>query len=183
MNPWLASVSGSYDNGPLYLTLAYEEHKDYGTLLPVAATGQGKDQGLKAGGSFDFANLVKFGLIYEALKYKNDVTGAVFTERKVQNGFATVTFHPGAHAISLNYGERFKVEDTTSISSGEVSDSKAKFLAVRYGYSFSKRTEFWAAYSKVENDRLAQQDFGNNGIGPSIGADPEGLGIGFIHRF
>jgi len=182
LNPSLFSVSGSYDNGPLYLTLAYEEHKDFGTLVAVTTTGQGKDQGWKTGGSYDFANLVKVGLIYEELKYKSDVAGAALTERKVKNGFATVTFHPGPHAISLNYGKRFDVDDTPT-TAGNTGDLEAQFWAVRYAYSFSKRTELWVAYSKVDNERAAQQDFGNNGISPSLGADPEGLGVGFIHRF
>ena len=48
---------------------------------------------------------------------------------------------------------------------GNVPDSKADQVGVRYGYNFSKRTEGYAMYTKRKNGSNAYHDFAVNPIG------------------
>ena len=182
-DPRLFAASAGYENGPLYLTTAYEEHRDFGTLGPLGAFAQGKDRAWKVGGAFTFANVFTLSLLGEELRYKSDVDLSTSTERKIRNYFAAGTFKAGANAFSLGYGRRQKVED----NGVNLGDMKADLVSARYGYSMSKRTEFYAMYVKIKNDSNASQDFAVNPINSSgssnAGADPQGFGVGFIHKF
>ena len=195
-DPRLFGLNAAYENGPLYLTGAYEEHRDFGTIASgvaiynsIAGTtfvapafDQGKDTGWKFGGSYDIANLFTIAAIYEQLKWKSDTLGA---DVKVKDWFVAGTFHPGPHKISLTYADRGKAE----LNGSDITDSDARQYGVRYGFSFSKRTEFYAMYTKVDNKNNAFQDFAVNGIGlvpttaSNRGIDPQGFGAGFIHKF
>jgi predicted porin len=206
-NPSLWSLSGSYDNGPLYLLAAYEEHKDSGALeatLPIyfgpgsifggasvatPGTPQDKDQAWKLGGAYTFLDTFTVAAIYEQLKYESDLLGL---DSKVKNYYLAGTYKAGPNALSLTYAHRDNVELNGLGSSGDVPDSKAEQYGVRYGYSLSKRTELYAMYTKLKNDSNAYQDFAVNPIGLNTtgavaasnrGVDAEGIGAGLIHRF
>jgi predicted porin len=206
-NPSLWSLSGFYDNGPLYLLAAYEQHKDSGALeaeLPIyfgpgsvlggaavatSGTPQGKDQAWKLGGAYTFLDAFTVAAVYEQLKYKSDLLGL---DSKVKNYYLAGTYKTGPHALSLTYARRDKVELDGLGFSGDVPDSKADQYGVRYGYSLSKRTELYAMYTKLKNGSNSYQDFAVNPIGldttvaaaaSNRGCDPQGIGAGLILKF
>jgi predicted porin len=186
LDPRLFALSASYENGPLYLTAAYEEHRDFASI--VAA--QGKDTGLKIGGAYTFASVFTLGLTAEKLKYQSD--GAVtplFNRREVIDYFVTGTYKLGPNAFSLVYGHKGKdkLGGTPVVAGantdGDQDNTEAKLFGFRYGYSLSKRTEFYASFVKIDNESASAVDFGNNAIGTATGADPQGVAVGFIHKF
>jgi predicted porin len=206
-NPTLWSASGAYDNGSLYLLAAYERHKDSGAVeaalpvyfgagsilggAPVAISGppRGSDQAWKLGGAYTFLDAFTIAAIYEQLKYKSDLVGL---ETRVKNYYVTGTWKSGPHALSLGYARRSDVALDGLGFSGDVPDSKADQLSVRYGYNFSKRTEAYAMYTKLKNGSNAYQDFSINPIGLDAtagaaagyrGVSPQGMGVGLIVRF
>jgi predicted porin len=180
-NPHLWDLALTYQNGPLYVTGAYEEHKDFGTF--VAATPQGKDTGLKGGVSYTFANVFTIAGIYEQLKYKSDAAG---TELKFKEWYVTGTYKLGPNAFSLAYGQKGK----DKLNGNDQDQTEVKQYSFRYGYSFSKRTELWAFYTKLQNESRINRDFATNPITPvagaatlPLGADPQAIGAGLLHRF
>jgi len=197
-NPTSYAGSASYDNGPLYVTLAYESHKDFGIFNPVLAP-QGTDNALKVGASYTIANVFTVAGIYEQIKYKTDkqLTPTSINERKFHDWWTSATYKLAANAFSLGYGQREEYKD----NGAELANSEAKFYSARYGYNFSKRTEFYAFYVRIENNAASRNDFvvgvnplgadGNGGGAPAAGfpsalpagADPQGVGVGFIHKF
>lgn len=65
----------------------------------------------------------------------------------------------------------------------------AKHWYVGYSYAFSKRTDVFAVYAQVENERSAQYGLlpnvgttSGNGI-TAPGADTVAVGLGIIHTF
>src|SRR5258705_13739933 len=68
--PRVWSVAGTYTNGPLYVTLAYENHSNFGATGLPTATPQynGSDKGWHAGVAYQFGP-VKVGGLYVDRKY------------------------------------------------------------------------------------------------------------------
>jgi len=68
------------------------------------------------------------------------------------------------------------------------SDRGAAAYALRYGYNMSKRTQAYALYSKISNDKNGNYDFGaGTGIGNqqavSAGSNISAFGVGLRHSF
>jgi len=193
LKPSLFAGAAIYEAGPLYATLAHEQHKDFQSLntLLGAAASSGKDQAWKAGAQYGFLdNTLTFGAIVERLQYKaDDINGLGSLERKVTNWYAVGKYQLGAHAIALSYGQKGQ-EKLSGAGFSDLPDSRARQIAARYGYSLSKRTQLYAVATRISNDSNAFQTFGNSPItsttlfrDPARGADPVGFGVGMIHAF
>jgi len=191
--PALYSGSVAYELGPLYATAAYEHHKDFQSLntLLAAPASSGKDDAFKLGVLYAFlGNAASIGGIVERLKYKaDDINGLGELERKVTNWYIVGKYTVGPHSMALSYGHKGE-EKLSGAGFSDLSDSTAKQIAARYGYSLSKRTQLYAIATKISNDPNAFQTFGNSPITPTLlfrdparGADPTGFGGGIIHTF
>jgi predicted porin len=193
LRPALYAASVGYEMGPLYATAAYERHKDFqalNTLLGAAAS-SGKDDAWKAGVQYAFlGNTASIGGIVEHLKYQaDDINGLGALERKVTNWYLVGKYQAGPHAMALSYGHKGE-EKLSGAGFSDLSDSTAKQIAARYGYTLSKRTQLYAIATRISNDANAFQSFGNSPItattlfrDPARGADPTGFGGGIIHTF
>src|SRR5258706_7715659 len=182
-----------YQDGPLYATLAYEQHNDFqalNTLLGAAAS-SGNDQAWKGGVQYGFLdNTLTLGAIAEWLKYKaDDISGLGSLERKVTNWYLVGKYQMGAHAFALSYGQKGQ-EKLSGAGFSDLPDSRARQISARYGFSLSKRTQLYAIATRISNDSNAFQSFGNSPItsttlfrDPARGADPVGYGVGMIHTF
>jgi predicted porin len=91
--------------------------------------------------------------------------------------------------MALSYGHKGE-EKLSGAGFSDLSDSTAKQIAARYGYTLSKRTQLYAIATRISNDANAFQTFGNAPITPTTlfrdparGADPTGFGGGIIHSF
>ncbi len=193
LKPTLFSGAAYYEDGPLYATLAYEQHNDFqalNTLLGAAAS-SGKDQAWKGGVQYGFLdNTLTLGAIAEWLKYKaDDISGLGSLERKVTNWYLVGKYQMGAHAFALSYGQKGQ-EKLSGAGFSDLPDSRARQISARYGFSLSKRTQLYAIATRISNDSNAFQSFGNSPItsttlfrDPARGADPVGYGVGMIHTF
>ena len=196
-NPRSRAASLAYDNRGLYLTGAYEAHKDFGIFNPALPLG--RDTGYKFAASYTIASALTLSGIYETLHYKTDtpVVPGLTNERKFHDWWLSGTYKTGRYAFSLSYGQKDKNKD----NGVDVDQTKAQYHAARYGFLFSKRTELYAFYVNVKNQQASRNDFvvgvnplGADGQGGGVvpagrasalpaGADPQGVGVGLIHRF
>jgi len=193
LRPSLASANVSYENGPLYATAAYEQHKDFqslNTLLNAPASG-GKDYAYKAGVQYGFLDkTLVVGGIYEHLHYRaDDINNLGSLERKVDNWYGVVKYFHGRHEFDVSYAQKGE-EKLSGAGFSTLPDSKAHQITARYAFSFSKRTQVYAIATRITNGANAFQEFGNAPItstlifrDPSKGGDSTGIGIGMMHSF
>jgi predicted porin len=171
------SASATYDNGPFYAGLGYEKHID--SIRLVGAANKGDDAGTRVALGYNVkATNTKLGAVYETLKYDSSTSGDL-----KRNGYwFSVDQAIGANqALWLTYG---LAQDFTGSNTQAVSNSGAKMLSLAYDYKFSKRTDAYALYTKIDNEPNALYDFGNvSYTGVTKGADLTGFGLGLIHRF
>jgi len=96
-NPNLYSVSGVYAQGPLYLSLAYEQHDEFANT----ATAQTDDKGIKFGAAYTFAGATTVGFAYEQLKFGGNV-GATGLKKIIPTSYLS--------AAQLNNAGEAKIE-------------------------------------------------------------------------
>ena len=183
-NPSLLSFSGSYAAGPIYLALAHERHQEFANT----ATSSSNDKGSKFVATFTFG-ATKFGFITEQLRFKGNIAGTslpkAFTagtssEAKINAYYFSVRHSIGNHTLRAGYG----ADGGVKLNAGSGDQTKAQMLVIGYSYTFSKRTDFYAAYSKIKNENNSRNDYAINPVGGvANGADPAGFGAGFRHTF
>ena len=205
LDPRLYSLSGVYENGPLFLTLAYESNR-YGTAasgiaasaggksVTVSALGAGAESEQKswrAGVGFSFGN-TKLGLGYEKTDYDVDaltgstLTGAgavavtsLSTDRNAW--YASVAHKLGNATLKAAYTKAGELDG--------VNDSGAQQYSLGASYALSKRTEVFGLYTQVKNDTAAAYSLGGVSTGihavaaAAVGQDPRGISLGMIHKF
>ena len=183
-NPSLVSLSGSYSAGPFYVALAHERHTEFGN----SATSLSHDKGLKLAATFTFG-ATKIGFITEQLTYKGNIaatglpkqfTPGASSEAKISASYISLRHSIGKHTLRAAYG----ADRGVKLNGGSANQTKAQMNVLGYSYTFSKRTDFYAVYSKIKNEVNARNDFAINGVGGvANGADPTGIGAGFRHTF
>lgn len=193
INPYIWSIAATYLNGPLYLALAYERHEDYFGLFgitgaaaqgPSASNASSRDQAFKAGAGYTLGNTT-LNLVYERLEYENDqsLVGAV-NEYERNAVYVGLLHKIGAGTIRAAFGWADEGDCEAVGVACNTDELGAKHYVLGYSYSFSKRTDVYALFSKVDNDDLAAYNFGFNGLsGAGVGSDPSGFGLGIRHSF
>jgi predicted porin len=164
---WAASVQ--YENGPLYLGAAYEQHNDYlwGTSLNTAGvfgpgslgSGAGtnsKDKGYKFAASYTFGSTF-VDAIWERLKYTQSgvpVSAANLQLTNMQRDAWYLGIKQslgGPHEVRAQYMKA----NSWSCSPGCPGATGATFWAVAYLYSLDKYTKLDLAYGRLSNDANA----------------------------
>lgn len=169
-NQTVTSLSATYENDQFYAAYGYETFKD-ATLATNVATAGNKSNGNRAVGAYKFdGGLV--GLTYERL---DGTTAGVSTSRNAWE--LAGKYSIGANNLGLSY--------VKAGSLSNVVNSGAKQLSLRYGYSFSKRTELYGMYSSLKNDTGANYNLSGGTIvtGSQAGASLSGFGLGMVHSF
>lgn len=198
VSPTIASAAIQYDLGQLSLRYAYEQHDDYfglsqlGSGASAAGTPTNKssrDRGHRIVALYRIGNTRLTGTI-EQLDYKNDpqdaTPGSVNAYKR--NAWYLVVeqrFGSGNSSIWGSYGRA--ADGSCSRVSGLTCSTRnmgANYFTAGYIYRFSKRTEVFAAYYRLNNKEsgtYATQPV----VGASIaaGADTVGMGVGMIHFF
>ena len=194
VNPTVTGGSVQYDAGTLSLRYAYERHKDYfgmsqigGGAAGTVANPASKDEGHKLVLLWTVAGTRLTGT-YEQLKYHNDdsTSGAV-NEYKRNAWYAVLEqkFAGGAHSVFGAYG---RAADGNCSRIGGLACSThamgAQFWNVGYIYRFSKRTEGFLYYYKLDNKESGTYATSVFIVGaPAPGADATGYGAGLQHFF
>ena len=192
LKPQLFAANAAYENGPLYATVAYEQHNHFQSLntLLGAPASSGKDKGIKAGVAYRFPQKFTLGVVIERLEYKaDDINSLGELKRKVDNWYVSARYETGPHNIAVAYGRKGK-DKLSGAGFSDLSDSEAYQITARYWYFMSKRTQLYALATRITNQSNAMQNFGNSPITPTTlfrdparGADPTGFGLGMIHSF
>ena len=172
------SVAGTYTNGPLYVTLAYENHSNFGANSLTAGTYNGNDKAWHAGIAYQFGP-VKVGALYVDRKYDMSANGATDAKVKAWN-LAAEWAIAGPHALRGGYT---KADDVTGnagsalvpvqfgaaggnlIANGGAGSNGGHIWQVQYVYNASKRTEFTAGYVNLSNDSNAVYSLGGLSAG------------------
>jgi predicted porin len=172
------SHSLTYQNGPIFAGLAYEQH-DINTNLPG---GTQSEQATRVGLGLDVASF-KFNGFYQRSTSDFDVRAE---GRDVWGLGAQYAF--GATSLAAQY---------YWINEGDLgSDTGANQWAVGVFHNLSKRTRVYGAFAQVDNDDRADFALGGGGghgdvYGPEIsptnpaglGGDPNAFSVGIIHSF
>jgi predicted porin len=174
------SLSGTYTNGPLFVTAAYEKHNSVGTTTcnnGATCLGQGAvdRDAWKIGAGYKFGNL-SVGAIYESID--GDVGTAVAHDSWGLNA----AYAMGAFTLKASYANAGEIDNASGV---EVANTGAEMWAVGVDYSLSKRTTVQVVYAEMDNDAAGTWDLGQ---GPQVtasaaGANVTGFGLGLKHTF
>lgn len=175
-NPGLVSGLLTYEQGPLYLAYGYERHTDYFAANTT-------DVGHKLGAAYSLGN-TRLRFAWEKLRY--EPTAATHLGRNAWQ--LALTHGIGSHILRASYVRALNASGNASTGIGGIgkpgAESGASQYAVGYGYTLSKRTEVWAAYTQINNGRYASYNLSGNPIpGLAAGQDPSGFGLGITHKF
>ena len=179
------SLAGMYNVAPLYVAVAWEQHKiDYKTFTDFTETA------MKFGVGYTM-DAFSAGLVYE---HTSDDLGTWL-------GASSSNFL-GHNSWSVN--GKFNVTPSDAVKAaythvgnlGYSTDSSAKEFSLGYDHSMSKSTTVYAIYTKLNNDKnTAYGLFGGgsyNGVswigtpyfgGGIVGANPSALSVGVKHSF
>jgi len=161
---------GAYDNGPLSVTVAYDQ-RNIGFTLGGLSTA-GKHNILTIGASYNL-NVAKLIAIAQQSKYE----GNAFSGDAKFNNYALGASMPvGAGEFKLQYA----LYDQKAI------DSKAHQLSLGYVHNLSKRTALYGtvAYLKnKDNSNLGLPTKGLTVAGPGLGNNQTGVQVGIRHAF
>lgn len=166
------SLSGTFEQEGIYASLAYERRPD-------ATTAKSTDTALRAVGRYDIGD-AWLGATYESIKVNTSATASY-----TQNNLELVgQYKVGANKIALSYA---KAGET------DVKATGATQISLRYGYDFSKRTEFFAAYTSLRNNAVDTTVAGSGGhytlgnpygnSAQQTGSNQSAIGAGVIHSF
>ena len=195
IRPMIWSGALMYDVGTLSVRYAYERHIDYFGLTQLAAASSSVPASLALRSSRDDAHKVvvlyrigdtRLAGSFEELRYRNedDLVGA-FREYKRRAYYVTGEqfFAGGAQSVWIAYG---RAEDGDCVRTGGAlcvaTGLGARFYAMGYIYRFSRRTEGYLVYYKLDNKEsgtYSPQPVVVGGVAP--GADTIGAGVGLIH--
>jgi predicted porin len=180
LNPYLLAASLKYENGPFYAVAAAERHYDSGELGP--RTSGGDDTGMEAGAGMKFGD-TEVGLLFERLKYRTEAAGG--SELRRDAWFVSAE-HRIDQFILRGYYAVAGDQKGSNAQAGPATGAKAYSLGV--AYDLSKRTQLYASYTRIDNERNAEYEFGSNAdpvleIKGRPGSVPSGVLVGMKHVF
>jgi len=194
VSPTVAAVSGQYDLGQLSLRYAYEQHNDYfgmsqigGSAAGTAANTSSKDRGHKFVVLYRIGNTRLTGLI-EQLEYNNrdNLIGAVNQYKRTAWYGVIEQFFDNKSSVFFSYGRAANGSCTRVGGASCLTDALgATYMTMGYIYRFSKMTEGFIAYYRMNNKDNAQYSPGPmvNGATIAPGANTSAAGVGMMHFF
>lgn len=193
LKPSVVSLQVRYEQGPYFLTYAYERRDDvFGLNSIVTGTvptaGSSEDTANKVGAGYRWDGRwgsTEFLAVWENLDYETSVPASGVTAFDRDAWVVSATHRFANHRVSVSYSDAD--EGSCTLATGgpcSTSGLGAKQYALGYAYSFSKRTDGYLHWTKIKNDAAASYNFGVTGApaaGP--GADPQAIALGLRHRF
>ena len=204
--PRLYSFGATYDNGPVTLGLAVEQHRGYNpaafssTVAIPTSQGNGyiggNDNIINYAAKYSFGDAGFVNFIYSDIKYQ--ISGDLNTSLKnwTVNGRWNLG---GPHAIQLGYVNVGSTSGTfgggtaattgapmrvgQAIANGGAGNTGAQKYQAEYVYAFSKRTEMGLRYAMVKNDSQANYFIGTNGTLGGFGEKQSYAGLRLTHSF
>jgi predicted porin len=202
VNPSIGSASLDYQAGPFYIAYAYETHEDYfgidalvpgAQATPVTASGafalaSSRDRGEKLVARVKLG-ATQLGVMAERLRFAktggNAIAGA-FTRYARDAYVATLVQGVGAAGTlralvgRARDGDCSRLDGSVCVTSG----LGARQVSAGYGYSFSRRTDGYAFFTRVSNGARGSYQFANGaGLGAAPGSRSVGYLLGLRHTF
>ncbi|MEW6313079.1 MAG: porin [Pseudomonadota bacterium] len=184
------SLAGMYEAGPLYATLAYQAN-DFGSAGTglLAGTANTNEKAWKLGASYKM-DAFEGDIVYEKT---SDDLGAACGGAAGQDCFGHRSWYLagkysfGSDAVKLAYTNAGNNNLAGNVV-GAGANTGAKQVSIGYDHSFSKRTGFYALYTKLSNDTNAANGLttaGSTGGTAVLGndADPSAWSFGLKHSF
>jgi len=178
----VATLLPRYANGPLDVGLAWQQ-VSFKNAYPL--TGESlKLKQWTLGGSYDLG-VVKLSLAYDDFR-TSGLKRPLGQEQDLKSWLIGLSVPFGRNAIQLSYNQ------SKAKKEGLGADGKARQVALGYTYSLSKRTNVYAAYAALKNDKsnggytrtVNLADASNNlSIAPALGYYSSGLQLGLKHSF
>jgi predicted porin len=199
IRPQQYSAALMYDVGPLSVRYGYDRHDDYFGLSALSTAGSSPGASFANRSSRDEAHKLvvlwriantRIAAEAEQIRYRNDDTLAgALREYKRGAWYALLEqfFGSGASSVWVAYG---RAQDGSCSRVGGAScstkDIGAQYWNLGYIYRFSKRTEVFLVYYKVDNrasGTYSVQPIVNVAGVVAPGADTVGAGLGIAHYF
>lgn len=162
------SMSGTYENGPLFASLSHETHQGEGS------GGAHDTQGNKLGLGYTVGEATKLGFVYENLSEQ----GAASTFDR-NAWYVSLAHKMGSNTLKAAYG---RADDHDAAD-----NSGADLFSVGVTHHLSKRTEVFGLYAVIHNDSRAAYHLGsgtNGATAPSAaGEDVSSFSAGINHNF
>jgi predicted porin len=192
---YVFGVAGYYNNGPIQAGIGYERNvkvRNY-AVTPAPNQFNANDWALTITGAYNFG-VVRPALVYERLDYD---TPSGDLKRDLWGASVTAPIGPGALYAFFGVARDGKGSATDGTRVGGLTkgnDTGSQQWEISYTYPLSKRTQVYAGYVKLNNEKNAAYTFninsytintscttsqatcGNNG-------KPQGIVLGMIHLF
>lgn len=162
-NTSLTSLSATYDVEDIYVSLAAENRAD-------ATTAGTNDMGLRLVARYVLGDFW-LGAAVESIK----VNTSAKTDYTQANSELVGEYKFGTSKLALSYA----IAGATSTNA-----TGANQASLRYGYTLSKRTELFAAYTNLKNDTAGAYGFSaGTTFGKNAGSTQTAVGTGLIVSF
>lgn len=159
-----------YSNGPLNLRLAY--HRQNNTPTATVAADSGRT--IFLGGTYDL-KVVKLHLAYAINKGLVTVNNAAVPNTESRDALAGISIPLGAGTVLANFVHK---NDRSSLN------RDANQFAIGYTYAFTKRTDFYTSYGRINNHAApGQVGFYTVGNASDTGNGDTAYNFGVRHVF
>ena len=198
ISPTIYSTGVQYQRGPLRVMYTFEQHRDYFGLAAIAgatATPVGglndtsRDNENKGIVSYKFFDTTTVSGAWERLSYNNSdtVTGHVINFSRDAFYF-TLLHQMGPATLRAGYGNAHN--GSCKIGGGAACsavDTGAQNFTFGGSYSFSKRTDIYAFYARMNNATFASYSLGNGNVPATApvpgGSHVQAIALGLRHSF
>jgi predicted porin len=195
VNPVVTSLSATYTQGPIYLSTAWEKHKDifksYANYNVITGSGLGAafngvanplsgadETGMSLAGHVTFGAVRVGGLIQ---KFKKNGGGNTRTSDQKSQMF-NIIYTAGKNQFVYQM-QRSKDGATRATAATALTEPDTKVNSLGYYYNFSRRTSLIAVYTQTKNNTAGLGNFGANTLTIAANQDPRGFAIGLRHTF
>ena len=138
----ILSMAATYDMDAIYVSGAYESRKD-------ATTAGSTDSGMRLVGRYTLGD-AWLGATFETIKINKSAVLS-YSQKNLE---LVGQYKFGPSKLALSYAKA---------GSTDVAKTGATQVSLRYGFDFSKRTEFFVAYTTLKND-AATATAGSGGV-------------------
>jgi predicted porin len=208
LKPRMWSTMAAYNNGPLQLGIAYENHHNYnpgygngGALTNGAGNGVitgytgGDDTMLSLAAGYKLSDALRLSAIWNKIKYEK-VNGVDDMGVVTWGAYADWNI-AGPHRVRFGYNVQNSTTGTFNgmtatatnqigkwTGNGGAGDTGAKKLSLEYVNHLSKRTEAGVAYARLTNDRFSAQIIGTgSSTATNFGETTTFMGVLIRHKF
>lgn len=194
-NAYAYSGSVGYANGPFKATYGYTIAQDTATATALqTAAGGSQAKSHILGVAYTFAGATTVSMMYNQNTVNLDSLAGTGANQVKNNVWYLGAKHVmGAHEIAGMYAVANDGSVSTLSGTDTAQDRGANQFGLRYAYNLSKRTQAYAAYSRITNKANGNYDFAAGTAaaqsntaavaGVSAGSDPQAFGVGLRHSF